>query len=1340
MDLDWQEIKESEGLPSNYTYALLPSDEGSLWIGTENGLAIYDGFRARSLSSREDTVSFETPTYFTARFKNQLWAATRRGVQIYDISSKEKLDWVVGENKIVEDIHFLNDNKVLVTYYLGFYEVDLDEEGRPVKVTDHPLTALLENGSAIVNEFFLDRKNRLYISIAGYGLLRGPLDSISRWYEFPMLDIPFLSDQYSFKQCITILEKNDGNLLLNFIEEGIYELDIDDGKFSPFGGMSVFDPEFSPISAGTISNDFLIVAQLGSGLVCGNVSDFEKTKRTFDFSSLPDFDQWGNNITSVKILGSSVWLATLGDGIKYAPLSSNGIRLLSLQQHVKKNTSIYTVKLDNQDQLWVGTNGEGIIKAGVGDNGLVDIVQLSMDNNLLSLPTDSINEIHFGKDGALWIATSQGVLKYTDAPEMIRRIKAGMKVVPKRFEHKAGDSTTISSNVVNDLFEDQGGNMFLTSLKGLNIINTEGNVLNHQNHNDIPFLKESRTIYYGDFLSDSSIVLNGPWVNAIYQRNELLNYNEIIPLEKTLYVLHMAKGEFYDWVGTTRGLFKYDPKKGVFVDFVGQEYFRSIKLNAVIVSDGKVWMGTNRGLYSYEIESGEIKNYPLSSGEGSPFFNLGSVAKNSKGQLFFGTSKGIVMVDPEKISKSGMRCSKNCQVYISGASLNQSKINLTRSKKDDQVVYDPIEIGQEDLLELFLGFPIYHVQDEIEIQFSLDGSQWLETARKMPKIVLHQLSADTYNLKVKALSKGGRLMSGLSIPLYVMNPWYARWYAFGSYLIVIGCVIFALIKFKLNRVRQIQRWELEHSELRQRQEVNDLKFEFISNISHELRTPLTLLLNEISRLKNGTVSPEISQKIKSHTERLKSLANEMLDLKGVGDEELKLTVGEYNLVDFAKDRLRLFEEIAAERGVTLSLVSSKDPLMLWFNPHQFEKVIFNLLTNAIKFTPKDGEVRLRCSVEKGVLSHDQLQGDVSYVKLEVSDTGCGIEAEVLPVLFSSDYSNPNIEETEFDSAGIGLYLCKKIVDLHFGDIDVCSEIGKGTTFTVRLPMGHFHYEDDQLERVKSEMTPSALYMMKSSSNNSLGMDLDIPVVLTVEDNFEIIEIYKQIFAENFKHHIAKNGIEGIEMAKSIVPDIIITDLSMPGKSGTALIQAIKKDEYLSHIPIIVLTSFASDEQRIDILNQGADAFIPKPFDSEILLARVRNLLLSRKLLKEMFSDKTISFGDLVKQSPDSDLLKRIISVVEKNMTDPDLDVAMLADQLKMSRSLLYLKLSNLTNYSPKEFIHIMRVRKGAKLLKSGTFRVKEVAYYVGYNSQKNFRKYFKDYHGVAPSDYIRHKV
>ena len=291
-DLAWKELKESDGLLSNYTYSILPSNEGYLWIGTENGLSVYDGYRISNFFPEDDSVMYMTPVYFLNQRSDLLWMATRKGVKIYSIKEKRLIDEIVGEERVTEDIYFLNDRKLLVTYYLGFYEIDLGDNGLPIQVTDHPLSQLVENGSAIVNEFYLDQNQQLYISVAGYGVLKGDVDKLDEWHLFESISN---LEEGRFKQCLTIQRNTNGNLLFTFIDEGIFEYDLNTGILKPFLDFSYLNVEFLPIVSVTQADSKLAISQYGKGIFYGDLDQYKNgTPQLFDLSFLHDFNQLSN--------------------------------------------------------------------------------------------------------------------------------------------------------------------------------------------------------------------------------------------------------------------------------------------------------------------------------------------------------------------------------------------------------------------------------------------------------------------------------------------------------------------------------------------------------------------------------------------------------------------------------------------------------------------------------------------------------------------------------------------------------------------------------------------------------------------------------------------------------------------------------------------------------------------------------------------------------------------------------------------------------------------------------------------------------------------------------------
>ncbi|NMM47121.1 hybrid sensor histidine kinase/response regulator transcription factor [Marinigracilibium pacificum] len=1339
---EWKEIKEIYGLPSNKVFKRLEAHNGGAWFATENGLAFFDGYVTNEVQLvLGDSNYSKLPVYNieTGPDKN-LWLATKSGLLIYNPQLQELINHKLDDNRPVEKTLFINDNRVLISYYHGFYDVKLNSSFLPESVIDYPLSDLTEQENCYIHTFYVDQADQLYISIIGKGVYKGPLENLDNWYQFKKIKYSEATDSSDFIVCQEITSYDPQLLLFNYVKEGLYLYNVSQDKFIPVKGLNYLDsPSFSTITRFTLlNNKELYFTQIHSGLQKADLSDLNKIKtEQYSFKSIPDFNFWDNPVSSIQVKNNILWLTTIGEGIKYAVLNNPGINIHSLKDYLPQKTFLYAVKAIGDDQVWVGSYGNGLLKVDIDKNNFESIKNFNLNNNALNLPSDSINDIYISSRNELWIATTNGLALYNNGEERMLQIDQKPMIPDKVFNHSSIKTNSISSNNVNYIFEDKGNTIYLTSSSGINIYQENGSFLNHFNNNGLPILKYDKDIYFSDFLSDGSLVMTGDWIAGWFKDHELLSYQQLFNTDNRGAIYHSINDEDnISWLGTSRGLLKYDGKSGKTIDFKGKAYFANKKVNAIIKYSDHLWLGTNQGLFAYNTKTGAIHSFDLTESEGWPYFHYGSVDANSS-NIFFGTNKGIVVIDPVKAIKNTILCEDKCNIFLSTITKNQNQsVNPEVLIKGNTVKYDPVTIDYGDIIDLRLGFPTHHVEKGAHLQYSISDSVWVDIGLSTPRVLLHNLSPGEYPLEFRALSVSGEEISNASMNLTVLPPVYLRWWALGIYLSLAVAIVFVGVKSKINTVKRKEKDKQDKAFLQKKQEINDLKFQFISNISHEFRTPLTLMLNDIQSLKNKVNEEGATEKLEINAKRLKRLANEMLDLKGLNTEKLKLTVGEYDVVEFIKSICSLFEGLAQDRSITFKIDSVKPSIDLWFNPHQFEKVVYNLLSNAFKFTPEGGSITVEINkVENCAFEHKRLLGLNNCITIEVKDSGPGISVKDLESIFSPDYSNVPSEPTHFDSSGIGLYLCRKIVDLHFGDIKAENLLEGGASFLVRIPEGNYHYDRDQLELNKNKLAASGLKGVVKTETPIL--DLSNKIVLTIEDNEDINIMLQNILSPIYKHKSAKNGVEGLEKAKALIPDLVVTDISMPGKNGMVVIKELKSNPLLSHIPIIVLTSYADDERRVAVLNEGVDAFIRKPFDQEVLIARINNLLLSRQQLKDMFSDGSANFNDLVNQSPDTDLLKRTITLIDKHMDDPDFDVTALASGLKVSRSLLYNKIPSLTNYSPKDFIHVMRVRRAAKYLRTGRFRVNEVSDEVGYNTQKNFRKYFKNYFGVTPTDYLK---
>lgn len=1313
----WNEYKEIDGMVSNYIYDIKEDRKGLLWLATENGLVKFDGYHA-SRVLEPDSTGRHTPVYFVYIMPGgRLWLGTKNGLKIYDPELRRQIDHPLSITRPIEDIIYLGGNRALISYLHGVYLVSTDADLNPLTFQAFDVSHFGEN--LIVNEFLVSERQNLFISVAGYGVIHGKIDLVGQWENFELINNPLKDDRHEFKLGKNLQQLPGKQLLINYLTEGPFIYDENKQTLERVPGLNFGDiPTIRPYSAASYADRYLYFSVTGMGMYRIHLNSRHPEPESISFESIPDFNFLDDGISSIYVKNNTLWIATIGDGLKSTSINGEGIKTIALHEYIGNLTSLYSVKPDDNNGLLVGTFGKGVIYLQHQGDGTFDLSEVGKNTKRLNLPSDSTSEIHFDRKNNLWIATYGGLCYYTEV--QYRRFLQGEAVHPKIYG--PDDADPLTSAIVNDVFEDARGQVYATTQRGLNKIDPESSVVtNHLDSTAKGVFQMDKPIYYGDFLSDSSIILFSHWVNGIVKDGLYTSHDYLFPDNYGVFVFHsVITRDGANWLGTNRGLYKYDPKTGKTVGFGEKAYFKNKKINAIIEDEHHtLWMGTNQGIFSFDPATGRINQYRVPGAKGWPFFHYGSVGKDRQGNIFFGTNKGVVFINPGRLAENDKQCNAPCNIIISDILVNDRPVKNSRAEGA------VVEINEDDVIDILLGFPTHHRHDGISFEYSIDDGKWFPVDPVSPHISLHHFSPGEYKLDVRVIRHGGEVLASSSIPMAVDGPWWKTWWSFVLYSLAAGLVVAGYYRYRLAGVRLKQQLELEKvARINQ-----NLKLDFVSNISHEFRTPLTLILNDIDSLKtNGNaLNPKHLDKIEINVQRLKRLANELIDVKKLEKEGLRLMVAQHDIVSFIRDTCQVFEELALKNHIDLRFDSDKNFELIWFNKDQMEKVIFNLLSNAFKFTPPEGSIKIRVNCSYQVKGQDAVQ-------ITVEDSGMGIAESDLGKVFDSSFSQPPINETSgFESTGIGLHLSQKLVNLHHGEISVDSVKGEGTTFSLFLYKGSSHFKSDQLLKYRLQHhLKRTLLRFNKEFKPSEGAK-----VLVVEDNKEIRNYICSILSEYYSVIDARSGIDGVELAKTKLPDLIITDLSMPGKSGHALIREIREDEMTSHIPIIVLTAFASDAKKVEVLTAGADLHLSKPCDKSVLLACVQNLISSRASLKAMFSDSMANIDEVAQNSPDSDLLKRAMVIVNAHMADPYFDVADLADKLKVSRSLLYLKFPALTNYSPKEFIHVMRVRKGARLLKSGRYNINETSDEIGYNSAKNFRKYFKSYFGISPSDFLR---
>ncbi len=564
------------------------------------------------------------------------------------------------------------------------------------------------------------------------------------------------------------------------------------------------------------------------------------------------------------------------------------------------------------------------------------------------------------------------------------------------------------------------------------------------------------------------------------------------------------------------------------------------------------------------------------------------------------------------------------------------------------------------------------------------------------------------------------------------------------FLVLLGIFQFLRYRLRLGRQKAELALEVEKIKAKQLEEMDELKSNFFANISHEFRTPLTLILNPLKKLEsliqayqnnhpneerfNATYYLNL---IAQNAKRMLQLINQLLDLSKLEKGKMKLEVSQSNLVKFLRTIIFSFESLAIQKQIFFQTEFPADQPKLFFDKDKLEKIVNNLLSNAFKFTPAGGTVSVMVAIK-----NEQL-------KVEISDTGKGIPRDELDKIFNRFYQ---LKTDENSGTGIGLSLVKELVALHKGQITLESEIGKGTIFKLNLPVGKSYFDDSEIQVFESNEIKNDLNLWKTKETSFENHNFEIinfaenssptlPIILVVEDHPDLREFMFNILKKNYQVILAKNGQEGFEQATAIIPDLILSDIMMPITDGNEMAKQLKTDERTSHIPIILLTAKAGNENKIEGLEMGVDAYLTKPFDEKELLVRIQNLIEQRKLLRARFTKEIkLQPKDIAITSMDEIFLNKVLDEIENHMSDSTFSVEVLGKLVGMSRSQLHRKLTALCDQSPNFLIRKMRLERGKVLIEKGAGSISEIAYEVGFSSPAYFSKCFQDQYGKAPSE------
>jgi signal transduction histidine kinase/DNA-binding response OmpR family regulator len=622
-----------------------------------------------------------------------------------------------------------------------------------------------------------------------------------------------------------------------------------------------------------------------------------------------------------------------------------------------------------------------------------------------------------------------------------------------------------------------------------------------------------------------------------------------------------------------------------------------------------------------------------------------------------------------------------------------------------------------------------------------NGEDW-HYAGTQRTVSYANLEPGTYTFKVMASNNDGIWNKNpISLNIVVLPPWWLAWWAYLMYSAAAIFLVYWIVQFFRNRARLKRELYLEHLQNERQEELHQMKIDFFTNISHEIRTPLTLILGPLEKMISSAASyPALSkqlEQVQHNAFRLMRLVTELMDFRKSEDGHMKLSYALCDLVKFSKEIFMSFQNLADDSGIQYNFQSHTKEAYIYFDKDHFEKVIFNLLANAFKFTPKGGAISFL------------IEDAESSISIRIADNGKGIAAEHLPKLFNRFYQVS--DQHAHQGYGIGLALSKSIVELHHGKIEVQSTSAGpqnhgATIFTVSLLKGSAHLDPKQLIPEYMNSDNPDHYYLQSQAGELIGQLEPAAVstglkLLIIEDNAELRAFIRSAFQDQYEISEAANGLEGLKMALLQMPDLVISDVMMPEMDGLELCRCIKSDERINHIPVILLTARAAYIHQVNGLQKGADAYITKPFSIQVLELNVKNVLATRLALRKRFTREVLLNPQQIENpGTDEKFLQKLMTIIESELDNPDFDVTMIVEKIGMSKTVLYKKVNALINISIADLIKTVRLKKAALLLETNQISIAEVAFSVGFNDRKYFSKEFKKLFQMSPSEYIASKA
>ena len=1305
----------NDGLGSNTIWAISQDSEGYMWFGTKDGLNRFDGYNFKSFRYNKGNAKSLGSNFIHKILnfdKTHLWIATDLGVFILDMENETFTPIKALANKAVFDL--MKDSKGFIwisTRNHGLYQY------KPAAGKLKHYQNKNNDGATIssnqIRRAIEDDEGNIWIAAFGGGL--DILDPVKQ--TFKHFKAGSKQGELSSNLILSLYKVLDGDIWIGTLAAGLNRWSKETKTFRRYvksGANSINDNTVRSIYQ-TADGKLYIGTEKGLNIFYIKENRFTSyTVKNNDPYSISD-----NAIYTIfKDKEGGMWTGTYFGGVNYFREKSSGFELYypTGDSNSLSGNAVSGFLEDKPGFFWVATEDGGL---NYFNSYTKTFRQYPFKPDQQKLSYHNIHSLFKDKSGNIWIGTFTGGLNvYNPFTGKV-----------KNYKHDAKDETSLSNNSIYTINQDKSGNIWVGTVYGLNMYDPVND--SFRRVTDLNMDKECVYAIHEDDAGnlwfatyDSGLVGKdkkaGRWVKYSSRTD-----GKSITSNKVISMMDDHAGNL--WLGTDGGgLNVFNINKRTFRYIGSKEGINSDVIYGIVQDkSSNLWLSTNNGLYQYNTTSQNSLHYTKWDNLQSKQFNYKSSYVASDGKFYFGGVKGFNSFYPDSIKAVNYPprvVLTNFQLFNKNVEIGQKNSPLQKIinfEKSVTLRHDQSVISFEYAALSFIS------PQKTEYAYKMDGfdKNWNYVGEQR-KAAYTNLPAGNYTFKIKSTDNAGNWGGETQLKVEVLNPFYKTTFAYLIYLVIIIAGTIVIRRYLLTQADRTNQIRLERLKNKEEQEFYKQKIDFFTTMAHEIRTPLSLIIAPLERLMNfRNLDPAVSdhlQTMDENSERLQTLVSQLLDFRRIESDVYEIHKEKIEIVAMVQSLFTRFYPVAYQKGIKFSIETKISHLNVDADPEAMTKILSNLLINAFKFT--------RTKVKLKVLEPVMNELGLAVFSISVEDDGIGIPKDQVDNIFKKFFkvSSGQYDYSNLGGTGIGLALAKSLSEKHDGNLLVESLEGKKTVFTVQIP-----FAEDITSLKNDKKNTSAL------DQNEDGNQL----ILVAEDDLSMINfIIKSLHAEGYKAIGARNGKQALKLLDDHHVDLIVSDVMMPETDGMELCKTIKSDINFSHIPFILLTAKANSEAEILGFENGADAFIVKPFKWKHVSVVIKNLLDSRIKLKDKFSQQPLSDAKtLTTNTRDSKFIQKLIAIIEERITDPQLSVVELSKEMAMSRSSLHKKLKSMTGSVPNEFVRLIRLKHAAKLLALQEYNVSEVGYLAGFNSHSYFSKCFYQQFNQTPSEFAEKK-